>query len=296
MAMATAAEMSVPKMSGPKVCIDAEMSVPKVWTVDAHGVLAPLKAATPLIPSPSDQGIQPQEGDDTRPPNAFRPEKLNRIVSYGEASVGFSSSQGQRCGSASSTAYDMIVEDLGEGRYGLNLTVTMDFDTVHPGESMVVWMKRAKQLINDARGSDVVLVDTTFYDQVNGQWVRIDTDIRFAAEAEAIAKSVMETDSGQTVGRVVSAGATDDAKLGPVGERGRVVLSYRCEELYCYAEMGLGPACAEPRHLVPLAVHLPHAPLDSLGGSAHLSVTVRGPPASRSLDLVANVLALQHLR
>merc|ERR1719197_667101 len=100
-------------------------------------------------------------------------------------------------------------------------------------------MKRLKQFVNDARTAELVLVETSFADLVDGRWVDISTDVRFAAEAEAVTKAVIERDSGQTVGLVKNEKAFETAKIGPVGERGRIQLTYRCEELAAYREMSL---------------------------------------------------------
>ena len=71
----------------------------------------------------------------------------------------------------------------------------------------------------------------------DGRWVDITTDIRYSDEAEAVAQSVFESDSGQTAGRLRTVGSVEDAKLGPVGTRGRIVLTYSCKSLYTYAQV-----------------------------------------------------------
>ena len=72
----------------------------------------------------------------------------------------------------------------------------------------------------------------------------ITTDIRYTETAEAVADAVMSQDVQQTAGTLKQTGDTEVAKLGPVGEKGRIVLQYRCERLYSVKEMAVDSAAS----------------------------------------------------
>ena len=280
--------------ASPVVRCQDSVAVKRTWLAMPNGSLQPLATTLPQINSPADQGISPQPGDDVSPPNAINTERLNALTVHSVTNVGFSTSSKQTSVPPASISCALQVEAM-EGDYSLAMLMTLEYTNPHPGEGMIIWTKITKQYINDARTAELALVHISFADLVNGNWVTIDTDVRYAEEAEAVAQAVMQSDSGQTAGTLTSSGAVDEAKLGPVGERGRIQLTYRCDHLYTYKQMDLGDAC-EQRELVPLVVQLPCAPVDHLGGQCTLSVTLSGPQGSRSMDLLQNARAVQHLQ
>lgn len=93
------------------------------------------------------------------------------------------------------------------GKPGLKFELTLEYENPHPGESMVVWMKKLKQFVSDEKRStqELVLVDTRFQDldDAHGEaWVDISSDIRYSEEAEAVVQAVITSSSGQTAGMV----------------------------------------------------------------------------------------------
>jgi len=70
---------------------------------------------------------------------------------------------------------------------------------------------------------------------------------------------------------VKSDGNFDDVKLGPVGSRGRVVLTYICKSLYSYTKMTMNSSSGSKSddelddggRIIPLAVFLPYTSIVS---------------------------------
>eukprot|EP00746_Dinoflagellata_sp_MGD_P166036 gnl/MRDRNA2_/MRDRNA2_95672_c0_seq1.p1 gnl/MRDRNA2_/MRDRNA2_95672_c0~~gnl/MRDRNA2_/MRDRNA2_95672_c0_seq1.p1 ORF type:complete len:1132 (-),score=226.74 gnl/MRDRNA2_/MRDRNA2_95672_c0_seq1:199-3351(-) len=175
------------------------------------------------------------------------------------------------------------------GKFGMSVKITLQYSSSFPQEGMVVWLKKHQQLINDAGTAELVLVETAFEDWVDGRWIPISADVRYAEEAEALVQAVITSDSGQTAGRVKSEGAVEDAKLGPVGEKGRIILSYYCSNAYSYAEMGF--PVSEGRTLVPVGLQLPWSSIDNPANNCPIAIRVRAPQGSRLLDVDSNILA-----
>lgn len=275
----------------------APVEVPGFFLADCSGGLRDLRAPAPAVPTPQDDNIAPAEGDDTSAPNAVTASRLNRIVCVSSANVGYSEAAKDREMLPSALEYEAIVEEgNGTNEFALTLKITLEYESAFPKEGMVVWLKKHQQLICDETEAELMLVETVFQDYVHGRWVTITTDVRYAEEAEAMVQAVITTDSGQTAGRVKTEGSMEDAKLGPVGERGRIVLTYRCSQLYSYAEMALGGASAGSRSLVPLALQLPWAALDNPGNRCAVKAAVRAPAGASLLDPQANVLAYRDLQ
>lgn len=273
----------------------ATIEVPGFWQ-DAGNSLTRIAAPTPTVPSPADDNIQPGPGDDLSAPNATTVARLNRVVCVSSANVGYSNAGKETHMLPSALEYEATIEETTHlGEFAMILRMTLEYESAFPDEGMVVWLKKHQQFINDEKTSELLLIETAFEDFVQGRWVPITTDIRYAEEAEAIVQAVITSDSGQTAGRVTTEGAVKDAKLGPVGERGRIVLTYRCERLYSYAEMGLG-GVASRQTLVPLALQLPWAAMDNPAVDCRLRASVRAPAGTSRLDPVSNVLAYRDLQ
>ena len=203
------------------------------------------------------------------------------------ANVGFSSSKSQQHITPSNLDYNVQITPSESGGLQLLLRMSLEFTNPHPGEAMVIWIKKLKQFLCDQRavGQELVLVSTHFQDWTEeGRWLDINTD--------AVVQAVIEDAScGQTAGRVKVAGQVEDAKLGPVGAKGRVVLTYQCSvDLYSYAEMSMG-SHGEERVMVPIAIHLPWAPLDKRENSMGVSIDVSTPENATILDPIANAHA-----
>ena len=212
------------------------------------------------IKTPAHDNIKPTSGDETSPPNSVPQGKINAIVQHANANMGFSYGPKQKNVRPAAVGFK-VRPQLGAGlKPSLELEVTLEYHNPRPGESMMVWMKKKKQYVNDERkdGQELVLIDTKFEDMgSDGKWIDISSDIRYEEEAETVMQAVVASDSGQTAGVVKATAELEDAKLGPVDSKGRIVLTYRCQELYTYAQMNLGQAYEE-RDLLPLAVFLPH--------------------------------------
>lgn len=252
--------------------------------------LVPFQGQAPMIPSPLDSNIQPDPTDDVTAPNAMTAERCNRIVCAVSANVGYSEAAKDTNVRPSALEYDVEIVEGQSGKFGMSVQITLQYSSSFPQEGMVVWLKKHQQLINDTGTAELTLVETAFEDWVDGKWLPISADVRYAEEAEALVQAVITSDSGQTAGRVKSEGAVEDAKLGPVGEKGRIILTYYCNDAYCYAEMGLGQF-SEARTLVPVGLQLPWAPLDSPANHCPIAVRVHAPQGSRLLDADSNVLA-----
>lgn len=263
--------------------------------IDENGALRQLSAMAPRIPTPQDDNISPTAGDDTSSPNAVTAGRLNRVLCVGSATVGYSKAAKDKDVLPSAIEYDASVEE-GDGlsEFALTLRITLEYESSFPMEGMVVWLKKYQQIICDETDAELVLVETTFQDFVRGQWETITTDVRYAEEAEAVVQAVVTSASGQTAGRVKTEGSLEDAKMGPVGERGRIVLTYRCGCLYSYTEMSMGTA--SHRSLVPLALQLPWGALDNPGNRCMVKAAVRAPPGTSLLNPEANVLAYRDLQ
>mmetsp|Transcript_40045 Transcript_40045/g.87446 ORF Transcript_40045/g.87446 Transcript_40045/m.87446 type:complete len:1126 (+) Transcript_40045:88-3465(+) len=275
-------------------CLGSSTTVPNFFLASG-GSLLPLAAPAPSVPSPLDSGIQPSPGDDVTAPNSVSASRLNRIVCVSAAKVGYSSAAKDSI-LPSSLEYDATVgEGSGPGVFTLALRIVLEYESSFPQEGMVVWVKKHQQVVSDESTSQLVLVETAFEDYADGRWTPITTDIRYSEEAEAVVQAVITTDSGQTAGRVQTEGAVEDAKLGPVGERGRIVLHYFCEQLYSYAEMGLGSSAAS-RSLVPISFQLPWAALDNPASHCSLRTTVHAPRGTRQLHPQENILAYRDLQ
>lgn len=278
-------------LGGPEKLI----TVPRFFQANAD-TLVPLSAPAPVIPSPKDDGIRPESEDDTSAPNAVTVARMNRIVCVSSANVGYSKAAKDTQVLPCALEYDATVaEGTKPDEFTLTLRMTLEYESAFPEEGMVVWMKKHQQVINDEKVSDLLLIETAFEDYVSGQWVPISADIRYADEADAIVQAVVTTDSGQTAGRMKTVGAVEDAMLGPVGERGRIVLTYYCAQLYSYTEMAMG-ASTGSRSLVPLCLQLPWAALDNPGSHCRLHARVQAPLGSYQLDPQANILAYQDLQ
>jgi len=274
-----------------------QVSVPGFFVATGQGLagLSPLVAPTWRPPTPADEGIQASPGDDTSAPNATTAERLNWVVCVASASVGYSTAAREPNIPPAALDYDAEIIE-GPNGYSMTLRVQLTYASSFPKEGMVVWLKKRQQMINDEKLSELLLIETTFYDYMDGRWVPITTDIRYAEEAEAVVQAVITTNSGQTAGRMQTSGAVEDAKLGPVGEQGRIVLTYFCQELYSYAQMALpGEERAGSRTLVPLALQLPWSPCDSPAAQCRLGARVRGPSGSCLLDPARHVLAYSDL-
>eukprot|EP00947_MAST-08B_sp_MAST-8B-sp1_P003015 g3015.t1 len=215
--------------------------VTNCFQLEPDGWLTQLVGSPPEIKTPLDLiGIAPGPGDDTSPVNAT---KMNGVAAYALANVGFSSAVNRERVFPTSYDYELrVATESGAGQYGLEVKLTLEYRNPHPGEGMIVAMKKIKQLcaepdgidaMADAAASSLVLVDTSFMDWADdgSGWVNISTDIRYTATAEAVAEAVMTSGLDQTAGILKQNGAVETARLGPVGPKGRVVLTYRCEAL-----------------------------------------------------------------
>eukprot|EP00455_Lapot_gusevi_P006133 TRINITY_DN1261_c0_g1_i2.p1 TRINITY_DN1261_c0_g1~~TRINITY_DN1261_c0_g1_i2.p1 ORF type:complete len:1126 (-),score=364.41 TRINITY_DN1261_c0_g1_i2:334-3711(-) len=253
---------------------------------DEKNTMRPRVNAVPPLKTPADDGIEVSPGDDTTPPNSLPEGGYNGIVSHVVTNVGFSSAAAKTSFQPSKIGYVIDVLKEGVKSFGLGVELTLEFENPYPEQSMVVWLKRVKQSLCDnasLEGTSLDLVETRFEDWANNRWVDISTDIRYAEQAEAIVKTVIESGSGQSAGRVKLSEESEDAKLGPVGARGRIILTYRARTLFSYAEMSMNPNRVEERHLVPLAVFLPHTSLCEDSATA-VSVELHTPEHARVLD------------
>ena len=270
-------------------------------------VIEPLpKGMAFRVPSPADSLIQPSAGDDLSPPNSLRAGKLNAICTHAIANVGFSTSDRQDGLAPSHVRYDIKVKHAGGlNRVAMDLQLTLEYTNPNAGESMVVWMKKCKQFLCDEHEPDqeLVLVNTRFQDFVEdapsgAEWLDITTDIRYSEEAEAVVQAVIQSNLGQTAGRLKTFGGVEDAKLGPVGPKGRILLTYSCKSMYTYAQMSMTDD-APGRVLAPLVLWLPHALLhDHKGSRMTVAVDVDAPEGAGYLDphQPCNRPAIDHLR
>eukprot|EP00927_Polykrikos_kofoidii_P068210 TRINITY_DN6357_c0_g1_i1.p1 TRINITY_DN6357_c0_g1~~TRINITY_DN6357_c0_g1_i1.p1 ORF type:complete len:1156 (-),score=207.21 TRINITY_DN6357_c0_g1_i1:64-3492(-) len=260
-------------------------------------ILVPVEGVASDIYSPKDDGIEPVPGDDLLAPNAVTASRLNRVVVDASANVGYSKSAQDTRLAPSAICYDAVLQDGPNGGFAMTLKLTMEYASTFPAEGMVVWLKKKQQVLNDEDGApELLLIETSFEDFVDGKWVKINTNIRYAAEAEAVVQAVITSDSGQTAGRVKTEGAMEDAKLGPVGDKGRIVLTYYCNELYSYAEMAMDSTTAGNSTLVPLSFQLPWAPPDSPAAACSVRVNVRGPDGAVAFDHEKNIFAYRDLQ
>eukprot|EP00927_Polykrikos_kofoidii_P068214 TRINITY_DN6357_c0_g1_i5.p1 TRINITY_DN6357_c0_g1~~TRINITY_DN6357_c0_g1_i5.p1 ORF type:complete len:1159 (-),score=227.76 TRINITY_DN6357_c0_g1_i5:64-3501(-) len=260
-------------------------------------ILVPVEGVASDIYSPKDDGIEPVPGDDLLAPNAVTASRLNRVVVDASANVGYSKSAQDTQLAPSGMCYDAVLQNGPNGGFAMTLKLTMEYASTFPAEGMVVWLKKKQQVLNDEDGApELLLIETSFEDFVDGKWVKINTNIRYAAEAEAVVQAVITSDSGQTAGRVKTEGAMEDAKLGPVGDKGRIVLTYYCNELYSYAEMAMDSTTAGNSTLVPLSFQLPWAPPDSPAAACSVRVNVRGPDGAVAFDHEKNIFAYRDLQ
>ena len=204
----------------------------------------------PKVASPADSGIAPSNGDDVSFPNTVKAGKLNAIACHVVANAGYSKS-GEDLDVKPSLVDHKIGVVMGlTGEASLTLTTTLEYVNARyiNNESMVVHAKMLKQFVSEEAlpSQELVLLDTRFQDWVEGdaispggKWIDINTDIRYTAQAEAVTQAVIQTDSGQTAGRVKTTGEVLDAKLGPIGQKGRIILTYQAQSLYSYSEMSL---------------------------------------------------------
>lgn len=266
---------------------------------EVNGAIRPLSAPRPVIPTPADDGIPATPGDDLTAPNAVSAARLNRVVCVGAANVGYSDAAKDTNVLPSGLEYNAtICEGTQAGKHALTLRVHLEYTSTFPSEGMVVWLKKHLQFINDEKLSQLVLIETSFEDWIGSRWVSIATDIRYAEEAEAVVQAVITSDSGQTAGKVSTKEFTVDAKLGPVGEKGRMVLTYYCDNLYSYAEMHAGGSASQQRkaHLVPISFQLPWAAIDNPGNQCDLKIHVQAPSGTSLLDHAENIMAYADLQ
>lgn len=257
--------------------------------------LHPVSAPYVAVHTPLDDGIQVTSGDDTSAPNAVTASRLNRIVLVSSATVAYSSAANDKHIFPCAVLYEAdIVSGTRPNEFSMKLCMTLEYESSFPQEGMVVWVKKHQQFINDEGESELLLVETSFQDYVAGQWVPITTDIRYVEEAEAVVQAVITSESGQTAGRITTSGAIEDAKLGPVGERGRIILTYLCSKLYSYSEMNIGSG-TDSRVLVPLGLQIPWAKFDSPANNCRFRAVVRAPAGSLQLDPHTHILAYQDL-
>lgn len=268
------------------------------FVASGPAALSPLEAPRPIIHTPRDDGIAAGQGDDTSAPNATTAARLNRIVCVAAANVGYSHAARDASLPPCAVEYDAIVDPDGSaGAFALTLRIMLEYESSFPKEGMVVWLKKYQQVICDERPAELMMIETSFQDLVDGRWEDISTEVRYTEEAESVVQAVMTTSSGQTAGRVKAEGAVEDVKFGPVGERGRILLTYRCEQLYSYAEMAVTAADRSGRRtLVPLALQLPWAALDNPANACSVKAVVHAPDGVRLLDPKTNVLAYLDLQ
>eukprot|EP00929_Paragymnodinium_shiwhaense_P065839 TRINITY_DN3298_c0_g1_i1.p1 TRINITY_DN3298_c0_g1~~TRINITY_DN3298_c0_g1_i1.p1 ORF type:complete len:1175 (+),score=198.40 TRINITY_DN3298_c0_g1_i1:101-3625(+) len=277
--------------------VGSSMEVPGFYIVgdQADSGLRPLTGSMPAIPTPEQSGVQAAAGDDTSAPNAVTPDRLNRVVLDAVANVGYSTSAKDKDIRPTAVYYTVDVREGQRTGYAMTLKMTLEYSSSFSQEGMVVHLKKRQQMINDEALSELILIETAFEDWADGRWVPISTEVRYAEEAEAVVQAVITSDSGQTAGRVSTDGGVEDAKLGPVGERGRIVLTYYCEELYSYGEMVMPGQTQAPRSLVPVALQMPWTVFDCPANQCQFHATVTAPKGSRTLDASANILAYRDL-
>ncbi|KAI9359252.1 hypothetical protein DFJ73DRAFT_119424 [Zopfochytrium polystomum] len=224
----------------------------------------------------------PMPGDNTSPPNAVSRKDLNYIALQTASSVGWSTAPTRPTFNPSSIDYDVTLQEDGS----LVVVLTEEFESPFPDESMMVSYKVAKSLV--CEGQDLVLVSTAFqsFSTERKMWVDITTDIAYTAKAEAVVSAVLESGSGQTAGLATARDETFDAKLGPVGPRGRVQMCFMSKSTYCYDAMGVNPDGSDigVAKLRPIALVLPWAPLSDHYGMASVSFRLRAPECATILD------------
>jgi hypothetical protein len=238
-------------------------------------------------------GVPPTSGDDLSPPNACEAKRLNAIVLVSLASAGWSSSPERQDVHPSNVGIDISIADARAPI--LDMQVALEYTNPFPDQSMCVHAEIAKVLASS--DNPLVLVKSSFQDQVDGCWVDITASIAYTQTADAVVAAVMvDPTAGQTAGRVCASGETVDAKLGPIGTRGRILLTYRSGPMYEYGAMGVATDGSDlgTHRLVPLAVFMPWATIGSDVTTA-LSVTVATPPGTSILPPHRSVDAYEHL-
>ena len=260
--------------------------------------LIPVKGRVAPLVTPESCGINATAGDDTNPPNAVTT-LLNAITTWASGNVGFSVSPERKNIHPSGVEYNIKMKrSTTNGKIGLDLGITLIFSNpVHRvrEESMMIWAKMVKQYINDSMKSELELVSTNFQDRVNGEWVNIDSKIEFAETAEAVLQSVVTSGVNQSAGTVTGKGLYNDAKLGPVGREGKIILRYQVQELYTYAYMNTADTAAT-MDVVPLAIFIPHSGLVSHHGAMTFEVQFEGCEGSTNMSVGDDFAAYKHLR
>ncbi|KAJ3082264.1 hypothetical protein HDU99_003209, partial [Rhizoclosmatium hyalinum] len=187
--------------------------------------------------------INLQPGDDPTPPNGVSQNNLNGITVVVAASAGFSTAPPMEDFHPSNIHYDVDVSLS-------SFTVSTVFEFENPyyathadgkTESMVVKAKVAKFIAVPDSNKELQLISTKFqdWDEVKHQWVDITTSIAYAAQAKAVVDAVIQTQSDQTAGMATVQDESFDVTLGPVGMKGRILLTFSCGVPFVYDAMGL---------------------------------------------------------
>ncbi|ORY51618.1 hypothetical protein BCR33DRAFT_846377 [Rhizoclosmatium globosum] len=242
-----------------------------------------------------------QPGDDATPPNGVSQDNLNGIALIIAASAGFSTAPPHAAFHPSAIHYDVNVSPA-----ALILSTTIEFENPHfrvnpdgKTESMVVNAKVAKSIAVPESNQKLCLISTSFQDwnEITNEWTDISTAIAYTAQAKAVVDAVVATQSNQTAGMASSTVDSFDVTLGPVGKKGRILLTFSCGVPYLYDAMGLkddGTDIGKGR-LLPVALFLPWATLSDSNGACALSFAFNVPEGSTILSTEECGDAYRHL-
>jgi hypothetical protein len=245
--------------------------------------------------------VPPQPGDDTSPPNAVSLKEANMILVDLITSSGFSSSPKVSRLEPSSISYNLVVSESPTPlKHALELQVAIDFTNPHPKESMMIWTKVPKTLVNNAK-TQMQLVRSRFqdFDESKETWLDIPTTVEYASVAKAIFRSVVETDSsGQVVGLSSSEEDYFQLKFGPVGPSGRIILDFLVDSLFSYEKMSTSKECSDigAFSLIPILLSLPWCHfLDHATKECSLQINFESPRGSSFLNFDENLSAFHYL-
>ncbi|ORY48044.1 hypothetical protein BCR33DRAFT_714494 [Rhizoclosmatium globosum] len=228
-----------------------------------------------------------QPGDDPTPPNGVSQANLNGISVVLAASAGFSTAPSMQDFHPSKIHFDLDISISA-------LTVSTIFEFENPyyathsdgkTESMVVKAKVAKFIAVPDSNKDLQLVSTRFQDWDGKEWVDITTSIAYTAQAKAVVDAVIQTQSNQTAGMATVQDESFDVTLGPVGMKGRILLTFTCGAPFVYDAMGLaldGSDIGKGR-LIPVSLFLPWASLKDQNGDCGVSFAMKAPASSIAL-------------
>ena len=131
------------------------------------------------------------------------------------------------------------------------------------------------------------------------EWMDITADVDYETTAKQVVEAVLsDPNCGQTAGIASTTADQVNVTLGPFSKCGRIILTYKVEQLYSYQAMSTHSTGADigTQRLCPLVVALPHAPLDDDAGLTPITVHVSAPSDTDVLSIKGHQDAYIHLK